>query len=102
MSPSDPDPALDAALRAGREVVVPGFADRAVAAVRRDRARLRAVRLAAFAAPLAACLALALPLLPAGGAEAELERLAAAAGALEVGVPSLEDSEALALFVAGE
>jgi len=102
MSLPEPDSALRAALRAGREVAVPGFADRAVAAVRRDRSRRRVLRWVTLAAPLAACLALALPFGSVGRTEAELERLVAVAGELEVGIPSLEDSEALAWFVAGE
>lgn len=98
MDSQDHSPLLDSALRAGREIAVAGFSERAVAAVRRDRLRRRVVRWVAFAAPLAACVAVVLS--PAGpaGADAELERLLAVAGELDVGVPHIEDSEALALF----
>jgi hypothetical protein len=97
MSDTPHDPRLDAALRAGRSVVVPGFAERAVAAVRRDRARRRTLRWVAVTAPLAACL-VALLAIPAvtSPADAELARLVALVGELEVGVPHLDDSEGLA------
>jgi hypothetical protein len=95
------DPRLAAALRAGCSLPIPGFADRAVAAVRRDRARRRAIRWASWGLPLAACLALALAPLR-STPEADLERLATLVGELEVGVPHLEDCEGLArLAVSG-
>lgn len=97
MNDRDLDARLAAALRDGRETPVPGFADRAVAAVRRDRSRRRLVRWVAVAAPLAACLALALAPGSAGvSAEDELRRLADLVNELEVGVPPLDDSEGLA------
>lgn len=99
MSETDNDPRLVAALRARRSLVVPGFADRAVAAVRRDRARRRVIRWVSLAGPLAACLALALaPAAP--SAERELERLDQLVGELDIGVPHLDDSEGLARFAA--
>lgn len=100
MSESETDPRLVAALRARRSIPVEGFAERVVVAARRDRQRRNVIRWTAFAAPLAACLALLLS--PAGqpSADAELEHLAALVGELEVGVPHLEDSEGLARLAA--
>lgn len=99
MSETENDTRLAAALRAGRSLPVDGFAERAVAAVRRDRARRRVVRWVSLAAPLAACLAVALaPAAP--SAERELERLDQLVGELDVGVPQLDDSEGLARFAA--
>lgn len=100
MSEIEHDPRLVAALRAGRSVAVEGFAERAVAAVRRDRARRRVIRWVSLAAPLAACAALVLAPSPSASAESELERLDQLVGELDVGVPHLEDSEGLARFAA--
>ncbi len=93
------DDRIDAALRAGRERRAPGFADRALVAVARERRRARILAFFPYAVAAAACLTLALPLLTASGHDAEAERLAHAAAALEVGLPSLDDAEALAAFV---
>ena len=93
------DDRIDAALRAGRERRPAGFAGRALAAVGRDRSRRRVLAFAQLAAAAAACLLLALPLVRSAGHDAEAERLAHAAVALEVGIPSLDDADALAAFV---
>lgn len=93
------DDRIDAALRAGRERRPDGFAGRAVAAVARDRVRRRVLAFAQFSAAAAACLLLALPLVRSAGHDAEAERLAHAAVALEVGLPALDDADALAAFV---
>lgn len=93
------DDRIDAALRAGRERRRPGFADRAAAAVAADRRRGRVIGFARVSVAAAACLLLALPLIRSAGHDAEAERLAHAAAALEVGIPSLDDADALAAFV---
>lgn len=93
------DDRLDAALRAGRERRVVGLADRAVAAVARDRRRGRVIAFVRLGLAAAACLLVALPLVRSAGHDAEAERLAHAAVALEVGLPALEDADALAAFV---
>ncbi len=93
------DDRIDGALRAGRERRIPGFAARAAAAVGADRRRRRVIAFAQVSLAAAACLLLALPLLRSAGHEAEAERLAHAAAAFEVGLPSLDDADALAAFV---
>ena len=93
------DDRIDDALRAGRDRRVPGLADRAVAAVARERVRRRVIAFANVSLAAAACLLLALPLVRAEFHEAEAERLAVAASALEVGLPALDDADALASFV---
>jgi len=93
------DDRIDDALRAGRERRVPGLADRAVAAVSRERLRRRVIAFANVSLAAAACLLLALPLVRSESREAEAERLALAASALEVGLPALDDADALASFV---
>lgn len=95
------DDRIDAALRARREARVPGLADRVLVSVARARRRARILAFGQFAAAAAACLLLALPLMPAGG-ETEAERLARVAGQYEVGLPALDDAEALAAFVLSE
>jgi hypothetical protein len=103
MNPSDHDPSLENALRARREIAVDGFAERALGRIRRDRSQRRVIRWVALASPLAACLALLLS--PLGGnrsLDAEMERLFAVTSEFEVGVPPIDDSEALAIFAVSD
>ena len=93
------DDRLDAALGAGRECRPAGFTDRVMAAVSRDIRRRRILAFANTALAAAACLLLAFPLLRSSSHDAEAERLARVAVEIEVGIPSLEDAEALASFV---
>ena len=93
------DDRIDAALRAGRERRVAGFAERAGAAVARDRRRGQVIAFVRVGLAAAACLLVALPLVRHAGHEAEAERLAHAAAALEIGLPALDDADALAAFV---
>lgn len=95
------DDRIDERLRARREVRPAGFADRTLGVIRRSRRRARILAFGQFAAAAAACLLLALPLLPVG-AETEAERLVHVAGEYELGLPALDDTEALAAFVLSE
>ena len=103
MSPMDDrlpiDDRIDAALRAGRERRPAGFADRAAVAVARDRRRGQVIAFVRVGLAAAACLLAALPLVRSAGHDAEAERLAHAAVALEIGLPALDDADALAAFV---
>lgn len=93
------DDRIDAALRAGRERRVAGFPERAVAAVARDRRRGQVIAFVRVGLAAAACLLVALPLVRHAGHDAEAERLAQAAAAFELGLPALDDADALAAFV---
>jgi hypothetical protein len=103
MNLSDHDSSLENALRARREIAVDGFAERALGRIRYDRSRRRVIRWVTIASPLAACLALLLS--PLGGnrsLDVEIERLFVVASEFEVGVPPIEDSEALAIFAVSD
>lgn len=107
----DLDPAIDSslrdALRRGREVAVPGFAERAVVAVRRDARRRRVIRWVALAAPLAT--AAAALLLHVGTpasirelSEQDLAQVAALHESVAVTLPRLDDASALAALVVAD
>ena len=91
------------ALRRRRELTVPGFTDRAMAAIRRDTRQRKVIRWVSLSAPLAACAALLVFLLGVSGdnvmpSEADFARLISAQDKVIVSTPHLEDTEALVTF----
>lgn len=92
------------ALRRGREVVVPGFTERAVAAVRRDARRRRIVRWVALASPVAAALLLYIGMIPVSRevSEQDLAQLASLHDSVAVELPRLDDTAALAALVVAD
>lgn len=95
------DDAIDAALRAQREIRPLGFTPRALAAVRAARTRARILIFSQVTLAAAACWMLVLPLFYSAH-EAEVEQLVQLAGEYELSLPALDDAEALAAFVVSE
>lgn len=88
-------------LRRGRELTVPGFTERAVAAVRRDARRRRTLRWVALASPIAAALLLYVGVPAASGelSEQDLAQVASLHDSVAVELPRLDDTAALAALV---
>lgn len=95
------DDAIDAALRAQREIRPLGFTPKALAAVRAARSRARILTFSQVVLATAACWMLVLPLFTSGH-ETEVEQLVQLAGEYELSLPALDDAEALAAFVISE
>lgn len=95
------DDAIDAALRAQRELRPLGFTPKAMASIRAARTRARVLTFSQVILATAACWLLVLPLLP-SGRTAEAEQLLQLAGEYELSLPALDDAEALAAFVVYE
>ena len=100
----DIESSLRDALRRGREVSVPGFTERAVAAVRRDVRRRRIVRWAALASPVAAALLLYVGMSAASRelSEQDLAQIASLHASVAVELPRLDDTAALAALVVAD
>lgn len=101
---TDIDSPLRDALRRGRELSVPGFADRAIVAVQRDVRRRRIIRWASFATPLVTAAAALLLYIGTPAVERELTeqdivQIAALHASVAVDLPRLDDAAALALLV---
>ena len=101
---SEIDGPLRDALRHGREVSVPGFAERAMVAVRGDARRRRVIRWVSLSAPLAGCAAALLLFL--GGrtdgqlpSENELAQLVSLHDEVTLATPRLDDPDALVALV---
>lgn len=104
---TDIDSPLRAALRRGRELSVPGFADRAIVAVQRDVRRRRVIRQASFATPLVTAAAALLLYIGTPTAEPELSeqdivQVAALHASVAVELPQLDDATALAWLVVAD
>jgi len=100
----DIESSLRDALRHGRELTVPGFTERAVAAVRRDVRRRRIVRWAALASPVAAALLLYVGMSAASRelSEQDLAQIASLHASVAVELPRLDDTAALAALVVAD
>ncbi len=95
------------ALRRRRELMVPGFTDRAMVAIQRDTRRRKVIRWVSISAPLAGCAALLALFVstPSNGLnpnEADFARLISAQDKVIVSTPRLDDTEALVSFVFSE
>lgn len=100
----DIESSLRDGLRRGRELTVPGFAERAVLAVRRDVRRRRIVRWVALASPVAAALLLyvGMPAASRELSEQDLAQVASLHASVAVELPRLDDTAALAALVVAD
>jgi hypothetical protein len=95
------------ALRRRREIMVPGFTERAMVAIQRDTRRRKVIRWVSISAPLAGCAALLALFVsaPSNGLnpnEADFARLISAQDKVIVSTPRLDDTEALVAFAFSE